>query len=591
MTFPWHTEIFLDAPRLWPLALAIALIGVIVVIRLYVPQVRMLAPAPRLLLPTLRAAAVIALAVSILKPVAVHKASPSDPGEVIFLLDRTGSMGVRDLAWLGSAGAATRPDQAAGAGLSHLVSLADAFGMLPAGARDSQLGVLRGEIEHAQQTVHDLMQMRNEFVYARASGQDPAPSRIRIAALREEFRGFAGVMLQQVNSLSKSPLPAKSVEALQSFAHAGRAMQLEEFVRELDLLARWTDKAQSAQDLQLYQSNQAVRAACDKIASLSRYDRVELALLCRGGGEESNFLSKLPSGESISAYSVGETTEPIAFDRQRGPAAFSQPPSEMSTDLVDAVQTALSHAAGRPVQAIVLFSDGRQPSDRSSVSSLSNPSNTPIFSVDAAAPQSLLKDVSVAGLAAPDCFVGETITARGNCNHPIPVRQRPMCPCRSMAATRQHAPRCSPISPSRWNFRSISKSRASAVWKSPSRRRPIRRQIKTKVAQRFIKVMDDKVNVGVFAGSPDWDYQYLSNALSRTPWINLNRALLQPGGSPLDLSPDQILQLDLLILDDVPISALTRDQWIAVNRLVSDRGGSVLLVAGEENLQRYILIR
>jgi len=98
--------------------------------------------------------------------------------------------------------------------------------------------------------------------------------------------------------------------------------------------------------------------------------------------------------------------------------------------------------------------------------------------------------------------------------------------------------------------------------------------------------MADKVNIGIYAGAAGWDFQYVVNALSRTPWAHLNKGIFWSPESVLDLTPQQILQQNLLILFDVPVSALSVQQWEAVYTLVNNRGGRVILVAGDEHLPR-----
>jgi hypothetical protein len=102
---------------------------------------------------------------------------------------------------------------------------------------------------------------------------------------------------------------------------------------------------------------------------------------------------------------------------------------------------------------------------------------------------------------------------------------------------------------------------------------------------RWIKVLSQKVKVAAYAGAPAWDFQYLRNALQRAPWVELQSAVLRPGeAARLPLTPQQILEQDVLILSDVPARALDESQWEAVYRMAAERGGSTLLIAGESHL-------
>jgi hypothetical protein len=95
-----------------------------------------------------------------------------------------------------------------------------------------------------------------------------------------------------------------------------------------------------------------------------------------------------------------------------------------------------------------------------------------------------------------------------------------------------------------------------------------------------VKVLSQKVKVAAYAALPGWDFQYLRNALARTPWVELQVAVLNPAAPRVPMSPEQILQQDVLVLGDVPVASLDDAQWGAAYRLISERGGSVILLAG-----------
>src|SRR4029453_11903336 len=45
---------------------------------------------------------------------------------------------------------------------------------------------------------------------------------------------------------------------------------------------------------------------------------------------------------------------------------------------------------------------------------------------------------------------------------------------------------------------------------------------------RWVKVLSQKVKVAAYAALPGWDFQYMRNALSRTPWVELQAGVLNP---------------------------------------------------------------
>jgi hypothetical protein len=103
-------------------------------------------------------------------------------------------------------------------------------------------------------------------------------------------------------------------------------------------------------------------------------------------------------------------------------------------------------------------------------------------------------------------------------------------------------------------------------------------------SQRWVKVLSEKRKVAVISSTPGWDYQYLRNALSRTASVKLEEAALTREGATLALSPQQLLDQNVIVLHDVAVGALNDAQWDAVHRLVTERGGSVVLVAGAGHL-------
>jgi hypothetical protein len=119
---------------------------------------------------------------------------------------------------------------------------------------------------------------------------------------------------------------------------------------------------------------------------------------------------------------------------------------------------------------------------------------------------------------------------------------------------------------------------------------PVEGEISTEnnTATRWVKVLSDRFDVLLVSGTASWDFRYLRNALSRTRWINSKGVLLDADNARLDLTPEQILAQDVIILCDAPVKGLGADQWEAVRKSVAQRGGSLILLAGHAHLpQEY----
>jgi hypothetical protein len=95
--------------------------------------------------------------------------------------------------------------------------------------------------------------------------------------------------------------------------------------------------------------------------------------------------------------------------------------------------------------------------------------------------------------------------------------------------------------------------------------------------------LGDKARILLCAGSPNWDFRYLCDTLGSAPWAEVRRVLLDGGSTRLTMSPREILQQDIIILDDVSPGALDGEQWAAVRRRVAV-GGGLVLIAGPDHL-------
>ena len=147
-------KFFLQAPNLAPVAGCAALLLVIAVIWSYASQVRSMGWPWRGLLPLLRGLAVLALAASLVKPVAVRVASAAQRGTVLVLVDRSRSMSITDNSRT----------------IAQTVALADALDKLPHGLRSEIAPGLSAVLEHLSALAADVKAAQDDLDYARVSG-------------------------------------------------------------------------------------------------------------------------------------------------------------------------------------------------------------------------------------------------------------------------------------------------------------------------------------------------------------------------------------------------------------------------------------
>jgi hypothetical protein len=624
---PCLAKLVLDAPRLWPVALIGALLAILLVWRLYLPQVRLLHQPWRVLLPALRYAALLALVTSILKPVAVRPATAPEAGAVLVLVDRSRSMSVRDMAYLSQhaqadRGPSTQPALPAGNGIvspfqrnsqifqqAQLVANADGLGLLRAGARNVMLTSLHDEVARFRVLMDELSRTRSELNFARLSDQGLTISRQRFNTSASQFRAAGTKLLNESNSLPQPGQINNPFPALAKVLRASDDHLLDDAPNTILALSRWADEAQNNADSQLYQSDPDVRAACDRLAGMSRFARAETALT----QSEHGLLSKIPADVPLFGYSIGDDIEALPLRGEgRNVRRLLTEPTAAHSDLLGGVRAALNRMSGQPLQAVILISDGRQTGpaafpDYAALVAQLGAGSIPLFFVYCAPDNLRLRDVAVGGLVAPEsCFVGENLTARVQLSTadvnfglttvalsvdggPPATRPANLAQAAQIFPQSYNSPQGASFAPARQTIEFPLQFEKPGVHhlvaSIPSI--PDAPTDDNKSLERWIKVLDDKVNVGVYAGQAGWDYQYVLSALGRTPWANLNRGIIS-ADQKLNLTPDQILEQSVLILFDVPVAALSDVQWTAVYKLVADRAGSVILVPGEEHLpQEY----
>jgi hypothetical protein len=567
-------QVLWNSPRSLPVAAGVAVLVVAAVVWLYPVQVKGLPAAWRWGLPGLRVAGLLALAAALLKPAMIRPRSGDDRGVVMVLVDRSRSMAVADNARTGA----------------QLVSLAAGLGHLPPGVRSARAAAAGSRVAEVRPLLAAAERAAGDLDYARVAGRGVEAARERVARasdrLRQALADLArdsealtdAAMRQRVAGLQELPAPDAG-----DFAAALSALR-----KRIDETAAAAAQVQAAADEKLYQSDPRVRAACDTIARLSRIDVAAEVLLRPGSG----LLSQLGPDVPVVGFAFADELSPLPLPLPRttlevpatGPTsapAIGAPPDGRRSDIAAAVRHASDRFADREVSAVVLFSDGRQAGVDDSVTSSLAASGTPVFPV-ALAPPAAVRDAAVTDVAAPaSAFVGETATVRAE------LRAEGMQDTSVVvkltagdAAPQARTVTVSAARPTVAEFQVKLEPPGAQLLTVSFDAIPGEATGENNAARRWVKVLSQKVKVAAYAALPGWDFQYARNALSRTPWVELRSAVLNPAAPRVPPSPEQLLQEDVLILADVPVAALDEAQWGAVYRLVSERGGSVILLAG-----------
>jgi hypothetical protein len=568
------------AAELWPVALAALVLLAAGTVLLYPSQVSSLGKGWRRVLPALRFAAIAALAASVLRPVVIRARSAEEEGAVVILFDRSLSMGARDHALIAGSG-----DHARAVG--ELISLADGLGRLSASNYPAEAAGLLKEIRKLESLAEEIVRVRREADYARLSGREPREAQNRLEQAMAELIRAAGSAGQRAKLLG--PRPAL-LEDLAKLARAPRLEDREGWIRGLGAavakVAGDARDAQEALDEELYQSDEQVRAICNGLSRMSRLDLCWDAVAGTNGG----LLSRLGRQVSVRGFAIGDGLTPVTLRTDGEPVReFPIEPGDATSDLSGGIRRALQQLGGQPVQAVVLFSDGRQVGASAGQLGGLVESGIPIFTVYAGSPRT--RDMAVAGVELPvSVFVDEemkprvhvrtlgmdltrltgeaTLSADG-----VPISSRPL-------VVKEGA-----IEPLEFWARLPQAGVAKLQITLPTQEGEA--SAGNNSVERWVKVLSQKLRVTAVSGSAGWDFRYLRNVLGRTPWVDLREAVIVSGLSTLAMSPEDILQQDLVILNDVSRDTLTAEQWDAVRELVYERGGSVVLIAGIGQAQSY----
>ncbi|HEX4792969.1 MAG TPA: hypothetical protein VH370_04205 [Humisphaera sp.] len=552
-------QISLQSPRSAPIAIGVAALVLAAIVWLYPVQLRDVAWPWRGLLPILRGVTVVALAAALLKPVAVRSASSAERGSVLVLLDRSRSMSVTDNS--------RSPAQ--------LVALADSLQKLPAGARTDVGSNLASALERVRSSAAAVKAALDDLDYARVSGREIDLRQSRVHRAYADYTEAAHTLSTRAEGVDpESDLHLRLAALTPIPAIDARETWKTELPANISRAIDAVQLYQNASDEQLYQSRADVRQACDEVAAMSRFDLASAALLRSGG-----LLSRLRAEADVQVFSVADTVQPLDVPTK----AATQPVLHASADgyTTDLTRSISEVATGRNVRAIVLLSDGRQVSGDSTVVSGLAPGGVPVFTVAAAAPAAP-RDLSFATVRIPSAvFAGQRFMLRADLRHEginnmnVEVHlQTPQVQDQVKTAAIREGRRASAYFPMELSQIGAQKLR---LWFNKAEGEI---SDANNLIERWVKVVPQRMHVMLIAGSPGWDFQFVRNALERSPELQVREITIRPGGRLQGLARGDILAQDVLVLFDPPMAAFDAAQWDEVEQLAERRGGSVILVAG-----------
>jgi hypothetical protein len=553
-------QLLWNAAGLWPLVLVAVAAILILTFWLYPSQTRGLPKLWQVLLPAVRVLAVLALAISLLKPTLSRPRTQDEHGAIVVLIDSSASMGIAD-SQMSSA---------------QRVVLADGLGLLPASKRrqDSAdvlraLAELRDDLDMCSRGLADME-------YARLSGkqeqrrrdaleQDFAQTRKRAAALNGMLAGAAleGELRGQLKPLEETPDEKRRLGWVKDLRLA------------LTSLEAALQKRQAEADVAIYKADAEVRRIADATAGQTRFRLAEQAIVGDRG-----LLAHIPADVPVYGYTFAEKIRPLPLrSGEENVKKLIAEPDRQQSRIGESILAALEQLRGRAVRGVVVFSDGR-PVGGSAVADATLV-NTPVFAVQCAQ-TGATKDIAISSVAMPQsAYADETVNVK--------VGLRAL----GLPAGEQE------IVLKTGEKQEMKKARLDAAGSGEAEfqlkvDRPGTQEIQISVKPldgeattqnnaitRRLKVMQGKLAVMLLGSEPSWDYQYVRNALTRTRWAKLTDVLLDDPKAQLDVDGERILQQNVIVLHGLRAAALTSQQVDALHRAVTQRGACVILVAGD----------
>jgi hypothetical protein len=568
------------APQMLGVALLVGVLIVLAVALLYPSQVRLLPPAWRWTLPGLRCAGLLALALSVARPVAQRNLAEDERGAVVVLVDHSKSMDVTD--------AQRSP--------ALRVALADGLGRLPPDrrSRGEALAPIQRDVDRLADLVNTIIQAQRELSVAQLQGKENPSAQAR---LDESAAAFATLARSLAAARKKLTASAPMAEALAGFeripplrSRAGEGRVAQWAASAESVIAEVSRKAaqfQTDSDEELYRNDAEVRAACDELKELTRFELVQQALTRADAG----LLSHLPPRAPVFGYAIGPDVVPLPLRGAGGQNVkrLILAPDGDRSDLTGGLREVTELLRHQPIQSVVLFSDGRQVGAETSFASSLLGGAVPVFAISPAPPakEAPVRDVALARLTMPQSmFVGESLNVSAELRWTGLDGKSTQVTLESGAARQTKIARAGDKSPLQFSL----KMNDAGPQRVTLTIAPVEGEISVdnNRVTRWVKVLSDRFDVLLVSGSPSWDFRYLRNALTRTPWIRSQSVLLDQPSPRLGASAGEILTQDVVILCDVQPKALSSEQWEALRKMVARRGGSVILMAGQAHLpQEY----
>ncbi len=336
----------------------------------------------------------------------------------------------------------------------------------------------------------------------------------------------------------------------------------------------------------------ALESGRDALATLARTK--DLEFLGFAGGVYALPTGMTPAEEGVDAVDAG----PVAT---RGAMPALGEAAGDRTDLDGALRQALERAAGRPISAMVVLSDGRSavPVSQQVLRSFER-EGIPVFPMPLGSDRPVGDAAIVAATAPAAAFLRDRVPVevrieRGGFEGALEVRLVDADDGREIARRAVGAPEAMDAEGGetvyldgageiagarRWRVELVG-GEADLVRENDAR-------------DLVVEFVDRPIRVLYIEGSSRWEYRYLKNLLLREAnvessimLLSADRDFAQEGNMPIARLPrtaEEFARYDLFIVGDVPSGFFSPDQLAVMRAQVGDRGAGLLWIGGERSM-------
>jgi hypothetical protein len=486
----------------------------------------------------LRIAALLAICFILLKPTAVRSEQADAKTPIAILIDRSASMSALDT----------------GDPPAQQIAIAAALKIFPPSWRDDHFLKLQQKVEPLIALLDDTRRALAERQYARLMNNSAQSSTADFSSRWQKALDLPGdePLVSPLKNLSDGIDQPNWPEQAQ---------------KNIEAVLSNLSAAQRTSDNRLFEQNAAVREACAKLSTLTRFDRARAAI--------QPFISDLPSTTPIYAALFNSSLTPISLRDHGVPTWPTIQPSGDQSDISGAIQQLLARMDGTRLGALLVLTDGRQIGGSLAANLPANA--PPIFPILCAGTP---RDLVLENLTAPtQAYLDEPldITAQVRGINLSTLSLQAVLHSENSTLIQNFELPSSGLAHLHFHIflsRPGPQTFTLAIPPIPGEATSANNQITFRIT-----VQPTRLNLALLSSFPNRDFQFLQQQLSRTSWINSRVILPSDSITTAELQKQQVI-----IINDLAARQLNSQQWRAIRAATEQGRAGLILIAGGNHL-------